>query len=124
MERDTEKVSFIIGHELAHHILDHNEQARNMQHAGGESGESGAQDTRESSTARALALADAWDSRGSVLFVTVDDSVASVLLMADVLKPEAADTVAALKTVGVRPVLLTGDKKISAQRVASAGAPN
>ena len=62
---------------------------------------------------RALTLADEWASHGSVLFVTVDAQVAAVLLMADALKPEAAKTVDALKALGVRPVLLTGDKMTS-----------
>jgi len=33
MGRDTEQLSFIIGHELSHHILDHNEQDRHLQGA-------------------------------------------------------------------------------------------
>ena len=71
---------------------------------------------------RALALADEWASLGSVLFITVDATVAAVLLMADSLKPEAVATIAALKALGVRPVLLTGDKPAAARQVARAGA--
>ena len=74
----------------------------------------------ESGVARALSLADEWASRGSVLFVTVDGEVAAVLLLADSLKPEAARTVAALRSLGVRPVMLTGDKMSSALHVAKA----
>jgi len=50
----------------------------------------------------------------------VDAAVAAVFLMADSIKPEAAGTVAALKHLGVRPVLLTGDKTVAARRVATA----
>jgi len=70
--------------------------------------------------ARALALADQWADSGSVLFVTVDSKVAATLLLDDSLKPEAAETVAKLSGLGVRSVLLTGDKLSSAQRVARA----
>ena len=73
----------------------------------------------ELSMARAMALADEWAMSGSVLFVVVDHEVAAVLLMADSLKPEAAATVAALKSLGVRPVMLTGDKMSAAKRVAA-----
>ena len=89
---------------------------------GGEDGERSKSDSR-ACLARALKLSDEWANSGSVLFVTVDASVAAVLLMADSLKPTAAATVAALKGLGVRPVLLTGDKLTSARRVAKSGAP-
>lgn len=91
------------------------EQARKAQQEGGESG------GREI-LARAMVLADEWAADGVVLFVTVDAAVAAVFLMADSIKPEAAGTVAALKHLGVRPVLLTGDKTVAARRVATAGA--
>jgi len=89
------------------------EQARKAQQEGGESG------GREI-LARAMVLADEWAADGVVLFVTVDAAVAAVFLMADSIKPEAAGTVAALKHLGVRPVLLTGDKTVAARRVATA----
>ena len=93
-------------------------------HTGGEGSAERAdgKDSARAAMERALTLADEWASHGSVLFVTVDAQVAAVLLMADALKPEAAKTVDALKALGVRPVLLTGDKMTSAQRVARAGA--
>ena len=80
----------------------------------------GASESSPGGSTRALALADEWATSGSVLFVTVDSQVAAVLLMADSLKPEAAETVAAMRKLGVRPVLLTGDKMINAGRVAKA----
>jgi Cd2+/Zn2+-exporting ATPase len=58
---------------------------------------------------------------GSVLFATVDGTVAGTMILDDALKPEAATTVQQLKTLGVRPMLLTGDCLSAAQRVARAG---
>eukprot|EP00966_Prymnesium_polylepis_P307680 7110348-Prymnesium_polylepis.3 len=69
-----------------------------------------------------MSLAAEWTDRGSTLFVTVDSTVAAVLLLDDALKPVAAETVSALAALGVRSVMLTGDKLSSAQRVARAGA--
>lgn len=57
---------------------------------------------------------------GSVLFATVDGTVAGTMILDDALKPEAATTVQQLKTLGVRPMLLTGDCLSAAQRVARA----
>ena len=93
------------------------ENARKAQIAGGEGG------AAQTGLARALGLADEWATSGVVLFVTVDAEVAAVLLMADSLKPEAKGMVDALKSLGVRPVLLTGDKMSSARMVAQAGVP-
>ena len=59
---------------------------------------------------------------GSVLFATVDGVVACTMVLDDALKPEAAATVRRLQALGVRPILLTGDCRAAAQRVARAGA--
>ena len=96
------------------------EEANERARAAREGGHQGGKGSNEESLTRALAFNDEWEESGSVLFVTVGAAVAAVLLMADSLKPEAAGTVAALKRLGVRPVMLTGDKKSSAQRVAAA----
>ena len=72
--------------------------------------------------ARARELAADWVREGSVLFVTVDSQIAAVLLLDDAIKTEAASTVAALADLGVRSVLLTGDRLPAAKRVARAGA--
>jgi len=69
---------------------------------------------------RAAQLAAEWAASGSVLFVTVDRRVAAALLMDDVVKAEAEPTVRALSDLGVRSVLLTGDRLAAAQRVAKA----
>ena len=69
---------------------------------------------------RADAIMGERAGSGSVLFVTVDGVAAGVLLLDDSLKPEAAATVAGLKELGVRPILLTGDRPPAAARVAKA----
>lgn len=60
-----------------------------------------------------------WSQKGTVLFVTVDEDIAAVLLMADALRGDARATVARLQSLGVRPVLLTGDKGPAAHAAAT-----
>ncbi|EOD12599.1 hypothetical protein EMIHUDRAFT_452141 [Emiliania huxleyi CCMP1516] len=73
---------------------------------------------------------------GSVLYVIVDGVVGGVMLLDDALKPQAqprstamrahalttaaAATVQQLRGLGVRPILLTGDRSAAARRVARA----
>ncbi|EOD12645.1 hypothetical protein EMIHUDRAFT_452160 [Emiliania huxleyi CCMP1516] len=73
---------------------------------------------------------------GSVLYVVVDGVVGGVMLLDDALKPQAqprstamrahalttaaAATVQQLRGLGVRPILLTGDRSAAARRVARA----
>jgi Cd2+/Zn2+-exporting ATPase len=62
-----------------------------------------------------------WAKGGrTVLFALVDAQIAAVLVLEDSLKPEASATVAALRKLGVRPFMLTGDKPETAMRVAAA----
>ena len=57
---------------------------------------------------------------GTVIYVAVDGSFAGYLVIADTLKPEARKAMAALKKVGVKKlVMLTGDKKNVAEKIAS-----
>ena len=67
-------------------------------------------------------IANELGGSGSVLFATVDGTVAGIMILDDALKPEAAATVQQLKMLGVRPMMLTGDCLSAAQRVARAGA--
>jgi P-type Cu+ transporter len=48
-----------------------------------------------------------------------DGAVRGVLVVADTVKPTSAEAVAALKTLGLRPVLLTGDNQTTAGAVAA-----
>jgi Cu2+-exporting ATPase len=56
--------------------------------------------------------------RTSVL-VAVDGRVAAVIAVADAPRETAAEAVAALKELGVRPVMLSGDSRATAERVAA-----
>src|SRR5213078_3144992 len=54
------------------------------------------------------AIAAGWDGRATAVFV-----------VADTVKDTSAEAVAALKTLGLRPVLLTGDNETTARAVAA-----
>lgn len=69
---------------------------------------------------RAAELFDEWSLRGTVLFITVDQDVGAVLLMADSLRGDARGTVEALRLLGVETILLTGDKSAAANAAAAA----
>src|SRR6266568_4861161 len=62
---------------------------------------------------------DSWTGSGhTVIVVTVDDILAGVIALGDTLRPEAADTVAALRQAGITPVLVTGDNARAAADIA------
>jgi len=85
------------------------------------SGDAGAAPSKASVAAtRAKELSAEWAGSGTVLFVTLDASVAAVLLMDDAVKEDAAPVVRELAQLGVRSVILTGDRLAAAQRVAKA----
>jgi len=69
---------------------------------------------------KAAKLSQEWATEGTVLFVTVDQSVAGMLLMDDSMRGDTVGTIAKLKSLGIETVLLTGDKKFNADRVAAA----
>ena len=48
-----------------------------------------------------------------------DGAVRAVLVVADAVKPTSAEAVASLKTLGLRPILLTGDNETTARAVAA-----
>ena len=54
----------------------------------------------------------------TVLYATVDGAVAAVLVLEDALRSDAWSTVDQLKCLGVRPIMLTGDRHENAARVA------
>ncbi|MFK2931266.1 heavy metal translocating P-type ATPase [Dyella agri] len=65
------------------------------------------------------ARAEALRGQGAtVMYLAVDGVLAALLAVADRIKPEARDTVAALKAAGLRVVMLTGDSATTAQAVA------
>ncbi|MDF0530633.1 cation-translocating P-type ATPase [Tsukamurella sp. 8F] len=71
---------------------------------------------------RALAPAvDEAESVGAtVAVVEVDGEVAAVVAVADDVKPDAAEAIRRLRSASVRTVLLTGDNRAAAEKVAAA----
>lgn len=71
----------------------------------------------------AFADADDWANarRGegkTVLFVSVDGKAAASLAVADPIRTESAQTIKELKTLGIKTVMLTGDKPETAKAIA------
>jgi P-type Cu+ transporter len=59
------------------------------------------------------------EARGrTVVAVARDDRALAVVEVADVTKPSSADGIARLRSLGLRPVLLTGDNRTTAEAVA------
>jgi Cu+-exporting ATPase len=54
----------------------------------------------------------------TALYLALDGELAAMLAIADQIKPEAPATVAALKKMGIRAVMLTGDHATTAQAIA------
>jgi Cu+-exporting ATPase len=62
----------------------------------------------------------AAEGRGATaVFVAWDGAVRGVAVVSDTVKPSAAEAVAALKRLGIRPLLLTGDNEATARAVAA-----
>jgi Cu2+-exporting ATPase len=55
----------------------------------------------------------------TVVHVAVDGRLAALIAIADAPRETAREAVAALKELGVRPVMLTGDNRATAERIAS-----
>jgi len=54
----------------------------------------------------------------TVLYVAVDGILAGIIACADVVKPESAEAIARLANMGIRSVMLTGDRKPAAEAIA------
>jgi P-type Cu+ transporter len=69
------------------------------------------------------ALMDGWDVPDALadaqVMVGWDGAVRTALTVADTVKPSSAEAVASLRALGLRPVLLTGDHRATAQAVAA-----
>ena len=55
-----------------------------------------------------------------VVYLSVDKVMAGILLLADTVRPEATDAIARAHDLGIRSVMLTGDRRATAQTVAAA----
>ena len=55
----------------------------------------------------------------TVIYLAVDGAAAGLAALADTLRPDAAATVAALRSSGAEPVLLTGDHEKAARHIAA-----
>jgi Cu+-exporting ATPase len=65
------------------------------------------------------AAAERAESRGhTAVFVAYDGAARGVLTVADAVKPTSRDAIEALRELGLRPVLLTGDNERAARAVA------
>ena len=66
-------------------------------------------------------MADRWAADGRrVLAVARDGRLLGLVALADPVRPEAADAIAACHRAGIRPVLVTGDHAGTAAAVARA----
>ena len=54
----------------------------------------------------------------TVIYTAIDGRLAGFLALADVLRPDAAETIRNLRSAGVRPILLTGDNDAAAREIA------
>ncbi len=69
-------------------------------------------------TAALAARADELRRDGATaIFIGVDGAAAGVLAIADAIKPTTAGAIAALRTEGIRVVMLTGDNRTTAEAV-------
>jgi Cu2+-exporting ATPase len=69
---------------------------------------------------RELPIADSWRSEGAIiLHVLIDGTVAGAVRLADEIRPESRDAIAALHDRGVQVVMITGDAEAVAASVAA-----
>jgi Cu2+-exporting ATPase len=55
----------------------------------------------------------------TVVFVLRDGGVVAAIALADVVRPESAEAVRRLKEMGIEPIMLTGDSRAVAERIAA-----
>ena len=66
------------------------------------------------------ALAEPFREQGcTIIYVAVDGALAGFLALSDTLRPDAPDTIRAVRAAGVTPVLLTGDHENAARYIAN-----
>jgi len=85
----------------------------------GESGEAANVETEAPDEAAADSTADASDDAGATAPDTQPLKAMAVLVVRDTVRPSSREAVAALRELGIRPVLLTGDNTRAAEHVAA-----
>ncbi|MDF1577554.1 MAG: heavy metal translocating P-type ATPase [Desulfobulbales bacterium] len=55
----------------------------------------------------------------TALYLAIDGTLTALVVIADKIKPEAAATVTALRKMGIRPIMLTGDNEVTARAIAA-----
>lgn len=65
------------------------------------------------------AAAEMADQGKTALYLAIGGKFAALVVVADQIKPEAAATVAALRKMGVRSIMLTGDNEATARAIAA-----
>ena len=75
--------------------------------------------TESIDTAQAAQFSEQWGQQGKTpICLAVDDKLVALLAVADPLKPSARGAIDALKQLGLRTVMITGDNKHTARAVA------
>jgi P-type Cu+ transporter len=59
-----------------------------------------------------------WHDGKTVIFLSVDGRTAGVIALADTLKPETASVMAQIKSMGIVPIMVTGDNQRTAEAIA------
>jgi len=59
-----------------------------------------------------------WDEGKTVMFLAIDNRNAGIIALADILKPNAIETVHSLRRMGIQAVMLTGDNRRTAEAIA------
>ncbi|MFC1915717.1 heavy metal translocating P-type ATPase [Chloroflexota bacterium] len=59
-----------------------------------------------------------WEKGKTVMFLGINSQVAGVIALADTLKPNAREAIAALHRIGTEVVMITGDNKRTAEAIA------
>ena len=69
---------------------------------------------------KALTETEKYINAGStVIYISVDGELAGYIVLSDTVRAESRQTIESLVKIGVRPVLLTGDNKNTANKIAS-----
>lgn len=64
--------------------------------------------------------AEQYAEKGTVIFVAIDEEVTAFLVLADAVREDSHRVISQFKSLGLRPLLLTGDRGHSAEQVAEA----